>query len=426
MTVRYCYIFKRAIFVLLLIPFMFMFLKGNSISVDTHEKFHNTLFAYQKSIETTFSFTFSKHKGLSNIDSYSEKHVASSNSKKVIVDDDIEQELDITAENELQKKVVLKGTDTISDIETKIEPKNSDGQNVVEVKVKGQKKDGNQDKEIQDLRENPSATSNSQRKSEKSEENKKNTHISQRNKDVVSKKPSVPKTDGSPSKTTEQTMKPKESPSKSSAKETVDIPEFNKIVLDIIETYSGGSYPYLLNEDYSNYNGVTTNLYYQDRLLLKAHPSGNKANHCVGITFEVFYRSMKKWNELSGLSKDNIGGLTFEELFDFVLTWYVAKGPKEVSNLAIAMQNYGLGIRITDLMDVKPGDFIDLSRTNNTGHAVVFIGWIKEGNNIIGLKYWSTQPATGGTGYRKEYFFGYYNGRVLKDKLYIGRATPKK
>ena len=66
--------------------------------------------------------------------------------------------------------------------------------------------------------------------------------------------------------------------------------DFNAYVLDIIKTYDikNISYPYLLNNDYSNYNGVTTNLVFQGQTLAKAHPSGNRASHCVGITLRYF------------------------------------------------------------------------------------------------------------------------------------------
>lgn len=97
---------------------------------------------------------------------------------------------------------------------------------------------------------------------------------------------------------------------------------------NLIETYSleEGIYPYLLNNDYQNYNGVTEDLYYKGEILLKANPNGNKASHCTGITFEVFFKAMEK-------------------------------------------RNKSLGIPSHDF----------------NGHAVIFKNWIREGNRIIGL-----------------------------------------
>ncbi len=180
---------------------------------------------------------------------------------------------------------------------------------------------------------------------------------------------------------------------------------FNQYVLDIIDTYAigEGKYPYLLNNDYANYNGVTQTLTYQGKELLKAHPSGNRASHCVGITFEVFFRAMQQRNRDLGIPGDDFNGMSYEDLFDFIMNWFAASGPKRNSNIAIAVEKYGIGKRLYDLEDVKPGDFIDLNRQNGTGHTVVFINWIREQNRIIGLRYWSSQPSTGGISYNKEY-----------------------
>lgn len=204
---------------------------------------------------------------------------------------------------------------------------------------------------------------------------------------------------------------------------------YNQLVLEAIHTYDGGNYPYLLNDDYTNYNGVTKDIYYQGKIFLKANPSGNKASHCVGITFEVFFKAMQEWNKQQGLSGNTIKNLSYSELQDFMLTWYVANGSKENSNLTVAVEKYGLGKRIYDLEKVMPGDFIDFSRDNNTGHTVVFLGWKREENKIVGLKYWSSQGSTNGIAYKTEYFNVQRNdgtkyGNMIIDNLYIARINP--
>lgn len=200
--------------------------------------------------------------------------------------------------------------------------------------------------------------------------------------------------------------------------------DLNTYVLNVINTYRGRSYPYLLDNNYATYNGVTSNIYYQGSLLSRAHPSGSRASHCVGITFEVFFKAMQARNKAAGLALDNFNGMSTAAMTDFMLKWYVA-GPKEQNNLALAIERYGLGQRITNLSAAKAGDFIDFSRTNGTGHAAVLINWIKRDGKIVGLRYWSSQESTGGIAYVEEYFTGGNSyGSIRRDRVYIGRVGP--
>lgn len=193
----------------------------------------------------------------------------------------------------------------------------------------------------------------------------------------------------------------------------------NAWVLDAIDSYQGGGYPYLLNTDYANYNGVTRNINYKNSLIAKAHPSGNRASHCTGITFEVFFRAMQARNRDLGISIDDFNGMTANDLRNFMQLWYVA-GAKTSYNLAAAVERYGLGTRIYHLPDAKPGDFVDFSRTNGTGHTVVLINWIWQDNEIVGLKYWSSQGSTNGISYNTEYFTP--KGGIMRSPVYIARV----
>lgn len=204
--------------------------------------------------------------------------------------------------------------------------------------------------------------------------------------------------------------------------------ELNSYVLKIIPTYREGKYPYLLNDDYEHYNGVTENIVYKDTLIAKANPDNSKSSHCVGLTYEVFFKAMEERNKEAGISLDNFNNMTIENMKDFLLTWYAAKGsPKSEGNqLAGAIVKYGLGTQVTKLEDVKAGDFIDFSRTKS-GHTAVFISWLKDDEGkILGFKYWSTQDSTNGIGYKVEYFSdnppGSIIGTIDRSQLYIGRV----
>jgi len=208
------------------------------------------------------------------------------------------------------------------------------------------------------------------------------------------------------------------------AQSAVNQMSLNSYVAKAISTYEIGKYPYLLNDDYEHYNGVTQDIVYNGTTLLKANPDGSKSSHCVGLTFEVFFNAMQARNIDAGISKDNFNGMSFENMTDFMLTWYNALGtPKSQGDqLAGAIEKYGLGTRITNLEEARTGDFVDFSRTSS-GHAVVFINWIRDNtNHIIGFKYWSTQQSTNGINYKEEYFSDSGKGTVDRSQLYIGRV----
>jgi len=85
---------------------------------------------------------------------------------------------------------------------------------------------------------------------------------------------------------------------------------------------------------------------------------------------------------------------------------------------AYALETLGLG-KQKKFSELKPGDFINLNRTNKTGHAVVFLGYIKPAtrnddkpysSDVIGFKYFSAQGkgrSDAGFGDRNAYFSGY-------------------
>jgi len=176
----------------------------------------------------------------------------------------------------------------------------------------------------------------------------------------------------------------------------------NPYVLKVISGYPlDGSYPYHCGwtpREYDIYNGVTQDQWYQGMVVAKAYPDGSRCSYCCGFTFEVFIRAMKLRNIQKGLDQDDFNGMTFNDLFNMLQFWYI-EGPGDSEQRGIT--SYGLGRAITDLEQVRPGDFLSYSTTPPGGHAVVFIEWNRdEQNKIVGFKYFSSNlSGSKGVGY---------------------------
>jgi hypothetical protein len=196
--------------------------------------------------------------------------------------------------------------------------------------------------------------------------------------------------------------------------------DLNPYVLKVIDAYplGTGEYPYRCKPlEYDKYLGVTQNLYYQGRIVARAHPNGTRCSYCCGLTFEILYRSMKLRNMQKGIDPDNFNNMTFYDLFNLLQLWYI-EGEDDSPQKAI--QFYGLGKKITNWEEAKSGDFCDFSRNNSSGHSVIFIRWVRnpEGK-ITGLEYFSSNSR--GVGYLTEYFSD-TGGKVLRDWVRLARV----
>lgn len=208
-----------------------------------------------------------------------------------------------------------------------------------------------------------------------------------------------------------------------------DDPEgsLNPYVLKVISGFpTNGTYPYHCSwtpREYDIYNGVTQDMWYKGMVVAKAYPDGSRCSYCCGYTFEVFVRAMKLRNIQKGLDPDDFNGMTFGDLFNALQLWYIeGKGDSEER----AIQCYGLGRKITDLEEARPGDFLSYSTTPPGGHSVIFMGWLRdEQNKIVGLKYFSSNlSGTHGVGFGSGHFSDSNpRGRgILRDSLHIGRV----
>ena len=176
----------------------------------------------------------------------------------------------------------------------------------------------------------------------------------------------------------------------------------NLYVLKVISAFPlDGSYPYHCGwtpREYDIYNGVTQDLWYRGMVVAKAYPDGSRCSYCCGLTFEIFVRAMKLRNIQKGLDPDDFNGMTFGDLFNLLQLWYI-EGTGDSEQRGITA--YGLGRAITDLEQVRPGDFLSYSTTPAGGHSEIFIEWTRdEQNKIIGFKYFSSNlSGSHGVGY---------------------------
>jgi hypothetical protein len=201
----------------------------------------------------------------------------------------------------------------------------------------------------------------------------------------------------------------------------------NPYVLKVVSAYPlDGSYPYHCSwtpREYDIYNGVTQDLWYRGMVVAKAYPDGSRCSYCCGFTFEVFVRAMKLRNIQKGLDPDDFNGMTFSDLFNMLQLWYI-EGPGDSEQRGIT--SYGLGRAITDLEQVKAGDFLSYSTTPPGGHSVIFIEWNRDAQNrIVGFKYFSSNlSGTHGVGYGSGRFSdSNASGRgILRKSLRIARV----
>jgi hypothetical protein len=147
-------------------------------------------------------------------------------------------------------------------------------------------------------------------------------------------------------------------------------------------------------------------------------PKG-ESTHCSGFTFAVVMKVAEERGLLADKSPDQIRA--------FQKDWYGATKESGETQCAFAVERLGIGKQITP-DKARAGDFLQLWRTNKSGHSVVFLEWIKDGRRPIGVKYRSTQTSTDGIGNRVEYFADVAgkDGKVDIKRMYFCRLSERK
>ncbi|TWT38205.1 Transglutaminase-like superfamily protein [Posidoniimonas corsicana] len=177
-------------------------------------------------------------------------------------------------------------------------------------------------------------------------------------------------------------------------------------VLDVAERYAnGGGYHWTPGN-----SGSPVTLTHRGQVVL---PKG-EGSFCCGYTLAVVFEVAQQRGLL-----DN---KTFEQLKRFQRDWY-GDGPNSRETLVVkAVERLGIGCRV-EHADAQPGDFVQLWRTSGSGHSVVLLDWVREGGEIVGLRYRSSQKSTDGIGDRTEYFADAEGkgGSVVRQRTYVCR-----
>jgi hypothetical protein len=174
------------------------------------------------------------------------------------------------------------------------------------------------------------------------------------------------------------------------------------------EIPDGGSYVW------AGGSGSPQEIRHDGQVILKAQEKGT---YCSGFTFCVAMEAAKQRGLMQGKEADAVR--------QFQKEWYGSTEEAAERQCALAVERLGIGNEVKRLRDARPGDFMQLWRTNKSGHSVVFLDWVRDGGKVVGLKYRSSQKSTDGVGDRIEYFADAKGreGKVDRNRTYVARLN---
>jgi hypothetical protein len=191
--------------------------------------------------------------------------------------------------------------------------------------------------------------------------------------------------------------------------------DFNAYVLKAVD-YLASRYAGL---GYDNDAVLTHNIPYGQLGIIRA--SGGARTMCVAAVMEVLLTAMDLYQQETGdgsvYQHLPLGSWTGGSRYDIrahLFMMVFSKGPA-AAGPADALVHFGMGLQVP-FKELTPGSFVNMNRTNGTGHAVVFLAFIDKDRNeyatwnsgVIGFKYFSAQGtySSGGLGYRWAAFSG--------------------
>jgi hypothetical protein len=168
-------------------------------------------------------------------------------------------------------------------------------------------------------------------------------------------------------------------------------PGFNRFIIDVLNDPllfpRDSRYPYCWRECPGSM-GMVRDVYYLDQEIWP----GDGHCFCTGHTLEILAAAIHRWQSFHGIdSLEPFGDLTIDSLRGGVFyQFWQGYGVTEEASSAAALEAVGIGYALLpeEWESAMPGDFVNLSRENGTGHAVLFHSWIKENGRIVGLRYY--------------------------------------
>ena len=214
---------------------------------------------------------------------------------------------------------------------------------------------------------------------------------------------------------------------------------FNRFVVeainDVIRYPRDGSTPYCWRQCPGSM-GLIRDVYYMEQELWP----GEGSCFCTGHTLEIFLDAVHRWYAHHGLDPATpFGDLMPDEVQggDFYQQWQ-GYGISPEASAAAAFERAGLGHAIgPDRWDTaRTGDFVNLSRDDATGHAVIFHSWLREDGRFVGLRYYGcngkgdSHPDGAAPGNRRisgpsfvSARFAEFGGKLLPEYLFIGHVV---
>lgn len=185
-------------------------------------------------------------------------------------------------------------------------------------------------------------------------------------------------------------------------------------VARVVDRYPlDGSYTFYWPPDDGVWWGTTRDVRYVGLVLSPADPL--QRSHCVGLTWEVAMEVLQ-----AEAGDGAINGLSLTQMLRFRRDWFVRElggaGPAD------AVVQAGIGVPVPREA-LRRGDFLQMWSVGGGGHSGVFDRWERDGDEIVGVRYWSTHPALGGIGYHTDSFrppFG-----LDPEKLYGARLARR-